>query len=488
MRITNNIMINNSLSNINANKLLMDGYNSQLSSTKKIQRASEDPIVAIRALRLRATYADVTQYLEKNIPDARQWLKTTESALDNVEELLTEFVGYCNQGVSDYNTVSQREVLYNQLKQYHDEIYSNGNADYAGRTVFTGYKTDRTLAFEVDEQPEDFRYEIEETFNFTDIETVSRIVGSIDPDNIKETYESDVQNVKVHRIQLAYDQLDEAGTSVGGIEFPAYISVTTKSLADLGDQVYNLNENEVVVVPETGEILLGVNAYNFAKQSGEIKVNYTKTGFEVGDLRPEHYFNCKDISDEYPDNHITYTLDDQKMNYQINFNQSLQVNTLGKDVFTSDMARKIDDIMEAVHTAIQVQNNIDRINEYIETADPLDLVTLDKLNSMKEAAELELSYVEENMSDVFGRSITYFQKYQDTINLAIADIGTKSQRLTLNETRLTAQQTSVEELKSTNEDANMTDVAVLFTAAQNVYDASLSAASKVVQKTLLDFI
>ncbi len=488
MRITNNIMINNSLNNINANKLLMDGLNSQLSSTKKIQRASEDPIVAIRALRLRATYADITQYLEKNIPDAQQWLQSTETALDNVEDLLTDFVGYCNQGVNDYNTVSEREVLYSQLKQYHDEIYSNGNADYAGRTVFTGYKTDRTLAFEVDENPEEYRYSIEEVFQFEDIETINRVTGSVNPEDIRETFESEIRNVTVRRLQLAYDELDATGATISGIEFPAYITVTTKSLADEGNTIYNVNENEVVIVPETGEILLGENAYNFAKSAGDIKVNYIKTGFQVGDLRPEHYFNCTDISDEYVDNHIKYTLEDQKMMYQINFNQNMVVNTLGKDVFTSDMARKIDDIMESVHTAIEIQKNIQRIERYIEDTDPLDLSTLSKLDSMKQTAELELSYAEENMSDVFGRCITYFQDYQDIVNLAIADIGTRRQRLTLNETRLTAQQTSVEELKSINEDANMTDVAVLFKAATSVYDASLSAASKVVQKTLLDFI
>src|SRR5574344_1956768 len=52
MRITNGIMINNSLNNINNNKQLYDNLNTQLSTKKKIQKPSEDPIVAVRALRL----------------------------------------------------------------------------------------------------------------------------------------------------------------------------------------------------------------------------------------------------------------------------------------------------------------------------------------------------------------------------------------------------------------------------------------------------
>ncbi len=56
MRITNGILINNSLNNINNNKTNMDTLNTQLASEKKIQRPSDDPIIAIRALRFRSTY------------------------------------------------------------------------------------------------------------------------------------------------------------------------------------------------------------------------------------------------------------------------------------------------------------------------------------------------------------------------------------------------------------------------------------------------
>ena len=61
MRITNGIMMNNSLNNINKNKLLMDKLNTQIASTKKFSRPSDDPIAAIRALRLRSTEAELTQ-------------------------------------------------------------------------------------------------------------------------------------------------------------------------------------------------------------------------------------------------------------------------------------------------------------------------------------------------------------------------------------------------------------------------------------------
>ena len=54
MRVTNIMMLRNTTSNINNNKYSVNSLNNQMSSQKKISRPSEDPVVAIRALRLRS--------------------------------------------------------------------------------------------------------------------------------------------------------------------------------------------------------------------------------------------------------------------------------------------------------------------------------------------------------------------------------------------------------------------------------------------------
>ena len=47
MRVTNNMMLRNTTSNINNNKYSVNSLNNQMSSQKKISRPSEDPVVAI---------------------------------------------------------------------------------------------------------------------------------------------------------------------------------------------------------------------------------------------------------------------------------------------------------------------------------------------------------------------------------------------------------------------------------------------------------
>ena len=87
MRITNQMMVNSSISNIQGNKSQLNDLSTQLSTQKKINKPSDDPIIAIRALRLRSSLDEVTQYLGKNIPDASSWLSVTHDALDESNQM-----------------------------------------------------------------------------------------------------------------------------------------------------------------------------------------------------------------------------------------------------------------------------------------------------------------------------------------------------------------------------------------------------------------
>ena len=58
MRMTNKIMRNNSLYNINQTKIMEDKLTNQMTNQSKIVRPSDDPVVAIRALRLRSDQRD----------------------------------------------------------------------------------------------------------------------------------------------------------------------------------------------------------------------------------------------------------------------------------------------------------------------------------------------------------------------------------------------------------------------------------------------
>ena len=489
MRITNAMMINNTLNNINKNKGQMDKLNTQLSTQKKIQRPSEDPITAIRSLRYRSTLSEVEQYLDRNIPDARSWLEITDDALENTESLVEDIVYYCQQGSNGINDTANRATIVETLSQYRNQIYADANADVAGRTIFTGYKTDSTLTYTEDEPLTSFS--ITQNLTAEEIDRFSMVTNSVDVTGINVTnipvsvagyntpnYES------VYRLRLGYSDLETTNFSIdiGGVAVnPADIQTRLSTASN----AYTPGADEICYVYDTGELIFGSNMYNSAVTGNTIDVTYTKTGFLKNELKPENYFDCTDITD--PLNTVVYTKASQDINYTVNFNQTLKVNTEGKEVFTHDMTRDIDDLSESVSNVKDIEDKIVKLQELLETQTS-GTAQYNSLVSLIELSNVELDYAKENMQQMFEKTITKFQEHQERVSLKKSDNGARSKRLDLNEERLKSQATSVTKLKTANEDVDLTAVAVEISEAENIYDASLAAAAKVVQKTLLDFI
>lgn len=198
--------------NINRNKNSLSLLEQQYSSGKKIQRPSEDPIIAVRALKLRTNLSELNQYYEKNIPDAKAWMDVTESALTNINTILTKINTSFVQGTNDPLTPADRTSIMENLVEYKKQIYQEGNSNYAGRYVFTGYKTDKSLIF--NENTTNLKYTITENFTGKDIETISKLVGSHSVDEYKPGT-PDVNDfgdaptlTNTYRIRLSYDNLD----------------------------------------------------------------------------------------------------------------------------------------------------------------------------------------------------------------------------------------------------------------------------------------
>ena len=99
-------MNNTSLSNINKNKEYLDKLNNQMASEKKITRPSDDPVIAIRAMRLNTSLTELGQYHGKNIPDADAWFTDTETALSQTDGILSDIREKLNQASSEENVTS----------------------------------------------------------------------------------------------------------------------------------------------------------------------------------------------------------------------------------------------------------------------------------------------------------------------------------------------------------------------------------------------
>lgn len=575
MRVTNNMMINNTTKNINGNKANQTYLNNQMTTQKKILRPSENPIIAIRALRLRSTLSQLNQYYEKNIPDVEAWYKMADTAFYNMNKILTDCQTKCNYGNNTTITADDRKTILESLTALRTQLYSEGNTDNAGRSVFTGYRTNSTLTF-MEDDPEE-SYDITQSFTYEDISEFKYYSGNVEvpqtlqevldgiangSDRTKSPYISDTTETAYDRIRLAYDGINDIAslnykygttdvTFTGGTEEKvayydgklrqvnangnplddtgavindkagnpvvldnsAIVTRTVYQGVDAGGvpvagatlAVYDTEVNweaamgtkivgdgEMVFIKNTGDLVLGSDVSNALKSGrADIQIDYDKTGFTKGELRPEYYYNCTCKTDpDHPVENIRYDENGKKVYEDINFNigvnQSITVNFQADDFFDMSTYQDVTELMNATDKAIKAHDKVAKLEEMQREAKYVD--HQDEIQKWLDAARKEADYADENLGNQLSAGVGKFSKYLKKLNVMYTEIGSRGQQLEMTKNRLENQQLAVEELKSTNEDRELSDIIIDYTAAYNAYQASLMAASKIEKQTLLNYI
>jgi len=159
MRITNNMLVNNMMYNMGNNLERLDRIQQQLATGKKIATPSDDPIVASRALKMRTDVAEIAQY-KKNVEDAGSWLEVTESTISSVGDILQKARELAVQAGNDATTQSDKQKIATEVTQLRSQIIQLSNTTYAGRYIFSGFKTDETL---IDESTGFYNIEVQKT-------------------------------------------------------------------------------------------------------------------------------------------------------------------------------------------------------------------------------------------------------------------------------------------------------------------------------------
>lgn len=505
MRVTNMMMRNNSLLNMQKNKDVYYRYLNEYNTQKKIQRPSDDPTIAIRALKYRTTLSEIDQYLA-NINDATSWMDATETCLKDVNNRLTDMIGYCTQAATGTYNAKDRADIVTQLRQFSHYIYEqNANADYAGRYLFTGFRTDVPMLF--DAAQTDTTYTITENIDVNSINRFQYVYGEATYGAAKDadTYAGEASEfATTHRVLLSYNNLDVEqkytdadGNEQEGVKVTYTDSagnpqtVTAKIMSVPKDEVHNGHlhpgEDEVFFVPETGELVFGDNVYNSVRAGKDLSVVYSKTDFQKGDVRPEHYFSCSTVN-EIGETAKYTTAGKQEMLYQINFSQTLTVNTEGCNAISLSVGRTISDITNMCNDLDVMEANLKSVEKRIADCNEDDEKTIADLTELKKQIETEMTLQKTVLEKALGAAITTCQNAKDELNVAKADHGSRYNRMEMTEEKLKTQKIDTKEAKSENEDADLGEAYIGFSEADLLYQATLNATSKILGESLLNFI
>ncbi|MEK3663695.1 flagellar hook-associated protein FlgL [Paenibacillus sp. FSL F4-0236] len=173
LRVTSNMMNSQLLLNLNRNARTMNDTQLQLSSGRKINKPSDDPVGITYSLRYRAELSSNEQYT-KNVDSALSWLDYNDTVLGQAGDVVQKIRELTVQASTGTNPQSALDSINAEVLQLKDQLVDIANSTLNGKYIFNGeqYNT----------KPYDFTKGADGTYDVskpitTDIGQIQFIVG-----------------------------------------------------------------------------------------------------------------------------------------------------------------------------------------------------------------------------------------------------------------------------------------------------------------------
>ncbi|SCW58547.1 flagellar hook-associated protein 3 FlgL [Paenibacillus tianmuensis] len=142
LRVTQNMMHSQVLGNITNNLRRMSNNQDMLSTGRKINQPSDDPVGITYALRYRSELSMNEQY-QKNVDMAKSFLDHTDTVMGQIGELLQRAKELTTQGVNGTNPQSALNAIAQEMGQIYEQAVMLGNDKMNGKYIFNGQFTDK---------------------------------------------------------------------------------------------------------------------------------------------------------------------------------------------------------------------------------------------------------------------------------------------------------------------------------------------------------
>ncbi|HBE94277.1 MAG TPA: flagellar hook-associated protein 3 [Desulfovibrio sp.] len=141
MRITQQMLYDSYISNMNSSLSKLMELNNESSTMKRINKPSDDPTGMVRVLNHRDTLTAIGQYQE-NIDTAQGWLNASDENLIQVSNIITQAKTLAEQAATGTLTSDNREQISYQVRSLFEQLVGLANLEYDGKSVYAGQKTD----------------------------------------------------------------------------------------------------------------------------------------------------------------------------------------------------------------------------------------------------------------------------------------------------------------------------------------------------------
>jgi flagellar hook-associated protein 3 FlgL len=134
------MLSNNMLRNLSSSYERLSKYQDQISTGKKVNRPSDDPVVVMKGISYRADLSEVQQY-KRNFSEAYNWIENSDAALDNAGQALQRIRELVVEASNDTYDASQRQAISAEIKQLRDHLAEVANTKFGDKYLFNGANT-----------------------------------------------------------------------------------------------------------------------------------------------------------------------------------------------------------------------------------------------------------------------------------------------------------------------------------------------------------
>jgi flagellar hook-associated protein 3 FlgL len=141
MRVTSDMSQRHVLADLRRVQERLATAQSQVAGGKRIEKPSDDPLGAERAMRLNDQLESTGAY-RTAVDESRSWLDATDSALSSLSEVVQHVRELTLQAANGSTSDAGRQSIKAQIDQLAEEAKHTLNSAYDGRYIFSGTATD----------------------------------------------------------------------------------------------------------------------------------------------------------------------------------------------------------------------------------------------------------------------------------------------------------------------------------------------------------
>ncbi|MCL2840113.1 MAG: hypothetical protein FWE05_05005 [Defluviitaleaceae bacterium] len=489
MRVTNAMVFNSSLNNIWRNARHLNNLVTQIETTQRIQRPSEDPMMANRALRYRTILSEAEQFKSNN-DRGLAWMEVTESSFLNLlvgtpsnpsifQRLHDRLLQSSSTGI---NHPDNQRGMIDEMRQFlYQMTRIEMNQSYMGRYVFSGFHTDEPPVLH--QARPNASYVVQQTFNRRDMASALAFHRPAPPERPVVFEDTHILKLPFTHVQFPGGPPIGGGVPPFGIDCPIGTNFTIVSMTSTDAAAFNPpNGGPPYVIHhiiDTGELVLSNDAAEAFRDGTTITFQTPSEGLQAGDLNPRIYFPSWDLND----GNRHFNAAQQNIQLEVSANSHVTVNSHASNVVTDKLVAELRRLIDFADS--------------LELTDPLvlrehysQIYTGDDLErAISDFQAFEVSLFADALHNRIDNLIrTLSEHHMPDAQAQHTNLGSRMSRMDMIQIRLEEDEVAYTQLLSDTIDTDIAGTIARRDGAQAAFSNALLAVSRATQLSLADFI